>query len=282
MAYSVKFEQSAHWYSCRDGEPKPKHDADLRVARKALLYPSITSVLKDEFKNDFLDRWKTNELLLAAANNYRQPHESDEQYCQRIYDLSLDKAITAAKFGKEIHNAIENYPELPAKPELHGWISHFAKWYDASVECPLFREQILLDHNIGLAGTCDFIGRGKGQFEGQIILPDWKTQNVKKDEKGRKKPVFYESWPRQLAFYAVSYSKRSLVMGLPLGVIPTCISVVIDSNEPDDVFTRVWTPDEIASAYEDVAIAAYRWFKRKKYYPHPNGMFKIGFNLNMP
>ncbi len=275
---SVKFESGHHWYQCRGGAPTPEHDADLRIARKKFLYPSITTILKDEFNNEFLAKWKTNELLIAAANNYRQPHENDEQYCQRIYDISLNKSITAANFGKKIHHAIENYPRPSTDPELQPWLSRFAQWYEANVECPLSREGILLDHDLGLAGTCDFIGRGRGQFAGQIIVPDWKTQNVKKDDKGRKKPVFYESWPRQLSFYSVAEAKRANNLSL----IPTCISAIIDSNEPDDLFVRVWTKEEILSAYEDVVIAAYRWFKKRGYYPHPKGMFKIGFNLDMP
>ena len=274
----VKFENSCHWYQCRSGSPEPQHDADLRVARKAQLYPSITTVLKDEFKNDFLDRWKTNELLLAAAASPRQPHDTDESYTQRIYDLSLDKAKTAADFGKEIHDAIENYPSISSNESIAPWISHFAKWYDSNVDHPLHREEILYDHALGLAGRCDFIGRGKGPLEGKVILPDWKTQNVKKDEKGRKKPAFYDSWPRQLAFYASAYAKKAGTFP----DLPICISVVIDSNEPCEPFVKVWEKEEILSGYEDVLIAAYRWFKKRKYWPQPEGPFKVGFNLPLP
>ncbi len=279
MAYSVKFEQGAHWYQCRDAEPSPQHDADLRVARKKLLYPSITTILKDEFKNDFLDRWKTNELLIAAANSPRQPHDSDESYCQRIYDLSLDKARTAADFGKKVHDAIEKYPESLCPPDIAPWIDRFSGWYNANVESSIAREKILFDHALGLAGRCDNISRGKGAFAGRVLLSDTKTQNVKKDDKGRKKPAFYESWPRQLSFYAVSYAKET---GTFPDSIPTCISVIIDSNEPEVPFVKVWTKDEILSAYEDVCIGAYLWFKSRRYYPQLGGMFKVGFSLPLP
>lgn len=271
----IKFNDGAHWYDCRS-EPSPAHDADLRVARKQLLYPSITTILKDE-KNEWLERWKTNELLAAAANTYKQPHESVEQYCQRIYDMSLDKATTAADFGKEIHDAIEKYPALPSNESIIPWIQKFGGWHDCNVEAPLFREKILFDHALGLAGRCDFIGRGKGLFEGQIIVPDWKTQGVKKDDKGRKKAMFYDSWPKQLAFYAISYAKENQLIE-----IPTCISVVIDSTEPEDPFIKVWTKEEIMSSYEDVVIAAYRWFKKRSYWPQPTGKFTINPSIEIP
>ncbi len=276
---AVKFDTGAHWYACRDSEPKPQHDADLRIARKQNLYPSVTTILKDEFKNDFLERWKTNELLLAAASTFKQPHENDDQYCQRIYDLSMEKATTAANFGKELHDAIEHYPQLPLGTNLSGWIDKFGKWYEANVEHPIRREAILFDHDLGVAGRCDFIGQGRGQFNGQIILPDWKTQGVKRDDKGRKKPMFYESWPRQLAFYAVAYAKAT---GTFPQAIPTCVSVVLDSSEADEPFVKVWEKEEIMSAYEDFVIASYRWFKRKKYFPQPQGMFKINPSIQMP
>lgn len=279
MSYSVKFDQSCHWYACRDCEAKPQHDATLREARKNLLYPSITTILKDEFKNEFLDRWKTNELLLAAASTYKQLHESNEQYCQRIYDLSLSKAKTAAEFGKKIHKEIERYPSTQVDPEAAPWIDSFGQWYQANVDHPLYREKILFDPEVGIAGCCDFIGRGKGPFEGQVILPDWKTQDVKRDSKtGKKKPAFYDSWPRQLAFYAVAYTKEA---GLFPQGMPTCISYIIDSNEPQG-YVRVWTKEEILSAYEDVLIAAYRWFKKRQYYPHPQGMFKLTPSVRLP
>lgn len=275
----IKFDNSCHWYSCRDQAPSPQHDADLRVARKCNLYPSVTTIIKDEFKNDFLERWKTNELLVAAAGTFKQPHENDDQYCQRIYDLSMEKATTAANFGKELHDAIEHYPQLPLNTSLSGWIDRFGGWYELNVERPIRREAILYDHDLGVAGRCDFIGQGKGQFEGKRILPDWKTQGVKRDDKGRKKPMFYESWPRQLAFYAVCDAKET---GTFPQEIPVCISVILDSTEPDEPFIKVWSQEEILSAYEDFTLAAYRWFKRKKYWPAAHGQFKITPSIQMP
>lgn len=220
-----------------------------------------------------------NELVVAAAQNQRMPHETDEGYCNRIYQISLEKARTAATFGKEIHDAIEHYPQIPMDEKLQGWISEFGQWYDGAIEHPLHQEKIVLDHDLGVAGRCDFIGIGKGQFGGQLVIPDWKTQNVKKDDKGRKKPAFYDSWPRQLAFYAVAFAKET---GTFPDNLPICMSVVIDSNEPCPPFVKVWTKEEILSAYQDFVIAAYRWFKRKKYSPQPNGMFSITPSVPMP
>jgi hypothetical protein len=266
----IRFESSAHWYS---REAEPQHDADLRIARKKFLYPSVTTINKDVFKNDFLDRWKMDQLATAAAANFRQPHESDEGYANRIYEISLTKTREAASFGKTIHAAIEEYPKYPMDAAIHPWLDAFGKWYNDSVECAIHRERVLLDHDLGVAGTCDFIGLGRGALAGCRIIPDWKTQDVKKDPKtGKKKPAFYDDWARQLAFYAVADAKAE---GRGLDDLPTCISVIIDSNEACDPFVRVWKKEEILDAYMDFVAGAYLWFSKRGYWPQV-----IPFRLN--
>lgn len=271
----IKFEQSSHWYS-REGNPK--HDAGLREARVEFLYPSVTSIDKDVFKNDFLDRWKMDELAKAAAGTFKQLHESEEDYANRIYEISLGKSKEATEFGKEIHDAIEGYPMYPLNAELAPWIDRFGRWYDVNVEEVLHRERVVLDHDIGVAGRCDFIGLRKGE----VIMCDWKTSGVKKDDKGKKKPVFYPSWPRQLAFYAVAYAKETKTFPS----LPRCISVVMDSNEPDDPFVKEWTNAQIVSAYQDFVVGAWLWFGgrgiRKPFWPAPSGAWSLTPSIPMP
>jgi hypothetical protein len=272
----IKFEKSCHWYS-KDKEAC--HDADLRVARKQFLYPSTTTVYRYFFNNDFLDRWKMNQLVEAASSNFKQPHETPEDYANRLYELSREKASTAADFGKKIHAAIESYPAYPSDEGLRLWVDKFGEWYTANVEAPMHRERVLLDHDLGVAGTCDFIGLGKGAFDSQVIIPDWKTQDVKKDKKGRKVPAFYESWPRQLGFYAVAYAKEA---GTFPDNIPTCLSVVIDSNEPETPFVKVWSKEEIMDNYYDFVAGAYLWFSKRSYWPQANGKWSLNPSIPMP
>lgn len=260
----IKFKDGAHWYK-PDG--KPQHDADLRVARKAGLYPSITTIDKAVFKNDFLDRWKMNQLAIAASEHHRQPHESPEQYAQRIYEISLEKATSAAEFGHKLHDALDRYPIYPEGVDLHPWIDKVAGWAAQEIVDTYHTEKTLLDHDIGVAGRTDRIFAHKRY--GLSVL-DWKTQDVKKDEKGVKCPKFYDSWLRQLAFYAVSFAKEA---GLFPSQVPTCISVVIDSNEPEEPFVKVWEPIEVKLAYDRFLVGAWMWFegggKRKPYWPVP-------------
>lgn len=68
--------------------------------------------------------------------------------------------------------------------------------------------------------------------------------------------------------------------------IPTCISVVIDSNEPEEPFVKVWSEDEIKDAYITFVAGAWLYFSgsgnRKPFWPQQNGQFKMGFGVPIP
>lgn len=273
MSDLIKFAESAHWYDCR-AEYKPKHDADLRVARKELLYPSVTSILKAEFVNIWLDRWKMNELALAASQNPKQDHEDDEAYCQRIYELSLEKALGAAEFGKEVHDAIEHYPQMPLNPTVLPYFDRFAPWFDSHVKEVVGREKILVDHDLGVAGRTDMIC----MIDGVLTVEDTKTQGIKPDKKGRSKPNFYDDWIRQLAFYAVCYAKE--IGTFPN--IPQCASVVINSTEPMEPFVKIWSKEEVLFGYREFVAAAWRWFASRDYWPQKGGPFDLQPSIPMP
>lgn len=257
----IRFESSSHWYHCKGGEPEPKHDADLRVARKLGLYPSPTSIDKDIFKNDFLERWKMNELVIAASQNMILHGETPEDYANRIYDLSLTKSRDASEFGKDLHDTIDGYPQMPMNPDMLPWFDQFGHFYEKNFVDKVSSESIIVDHDLSVAGRGDFIGIHKVHG---LVMADWKTQGVKADSRtGRKKAKFYDSWPRQLAFYSRAYAKSKGILE-PI----TCMSVVIDSTEASEPYVKVWTPEEIQSAYEDFCIATYQWFKKRDYWPN--------------
>lgn len=77
---SVPINSDAHWYG-PDGEPR--HDADLRVARKEKLYPSVTSILAIKEKPQ-LSAWKVEQALSQALTMQRFPNESDWAFIKRV------------------------------------------------------------------------------------------------------------------------------------------------------------------------------------------------------
>ncbi len=269
----IKFEGGSHFYT---HEGKPQHDADLRVARKERLYRSITSIDKDEFVNEFLQNWKVEQACYAAALSPRQPHESEDDYAQRVYELSLEYSKNAAEFGSKVHDSIEHYPMYPLDDTIKPWFDEYAKWHEENVEDIVASEKVVVDHGIGVAGRLDKILVIKGV--GRCVV-DVKTQNLKKDDKGKKKVNWYDSWVRQLSFYAVCDAKET--KSFPAS-IPRCASLVIDSNEPERPFLRVWDEDLVHAAYKQVVVAAWRYYTKKKFFPHKYGMFDIAFTVPMP
>ncbi len=259
MASLIKFNDSAHFYT-KDGEPS--HGSTLREARKLGLYRSVTSIDKDQFTNSFLEKWKLNELADACANNYRMPHESIEEYANRCYEISVEKARVAADFGKKLHDCFDRYPLEPSDPALYPWFVEFDKWYKENILETVASEKVMLDHDIGVAGRMDKIVIHKTL--GRCVL-DYKTQGVKSDEKGRKKPAFYDSWGRQLAFYDVCDAKQEG----HFPAISAALSLVVDSGAPTPPYIKEWSQDELKASYRQFVVAAWAYYDKKDYWPIP-------------
>lgn len=272
----IKFEKNAHWYDCSNGEGKTQHDATLREARKQNLYPSVTTVDKEEFPNEFLTQWKMNEMANSAYDNPPMAHEEKEAYVNRLYELSGHKAATAADFGKELHAAIDDYPQLSLDDQLKPWIEEFGNWYDDFIVMPHAKEKIVWDDDLGVAGTMDFSGCSRDH--GDIII-DWKSQRLKEDKNGKVKPNFYPGWCRQLSFYGVCEAKKANTYPKSM---PTIASVVIDSNKPRPPIVKIWSQEEVRFHYEEFVTAAVHYFRRKDFWPHRFDKPRTTISLAIP
>jgi hypothetical protein len=241
-----------HWYAPQpDGSVIARHDATLREARKEGLYPSVTTVNKSVRANGQLIAWLKGEIVRAVEGNPRFSGESDDDYHRRIDTASSQKASDAADFGTALHDAIEHYPNPCKDARLQPWLDAFAPWYHDNIDCAWGQEVRMCDTRIGIAGTMDFIGVHK---QHGVIVADWKTAGVKKG-----KPSFYDSWPEQLAFYAKA---SQFIRGLP--ETPRCMSVVINRNEPERPYEKLWTNEEIQEAWRRFLCTAYTYFSSQK------------------
>ena len=108
------FASSEHWYT-RDGEPAytvkgkdGERPTTLRDARKLSLIPSVTSILNVASKPG-LEKWKQQQLLLAALTLPKIDSESEDQYIDRIIRDSKEQGKAAADAGTEIHASIEAF-----------------------------------------------------------------------------------------------------------------------------------------------------------------------------
>jgi hypothetical protein len=276
MSTLFKGSEGSHWYR-KDGTAQ--HDADLRVARKEMLFPSPTSVDKDQFVNAFLDKWKKEQILIACVENPQWPDEELEDYAKRIEELANTKSRVASEFGTKVHDACENYPDGEPEESIAQFVMHFGDWFNRDIQSVVARETVMLDHEIGVAGKTDMVSMMRNAEHGRAVV-DYKTQGIKYDKKtGKKnKPIFYPSWARQLAFYASCDSKNSGMWPN----MPTCISVVIDSTEPGPVHVKVWDRQEILDAYHDFVIGVNCWCRKRNYWPGSLGQWNVSPTCAMP
>jgi hypothetical protein len=106
---------SGHWYT-REGEPKytligkngKVRNTTLRDARELLLVPSVTTIIR-EASAPGLERWKREQLLLAALTTTRNEGEDEKAWIKRINESGRAEAEQAAARGSEIHGAIEAF-----------------------------------------------------------------------------------------------------------------------------------------------------------------------------
>jgi hypothetical protein len=122
--------ESMHWYG-QDGSPQyqikgangKERPPTLRDARKIGLVPSVTSIIRAAAAPG-LERWKQEQVLLAALTLPKKPDEPEPDYIARIIRDSQEQGRKAAERGTGIHAAIQgHYEGVPPEPEMWPYVS---------------------------------------------------------------------------------------------------------------------------------------------------------------
>ncbi len=121
--YIPRASEGGHWYD-RDGTPRyevmdakgDSRKATLRDARKFGWYPGVTSIIKCAAAPG-LERWKQDQVLMAALTLPRIEGETSEQLCARIVADSQEQGRQARERGTLIHAAIQGHYEGKAPDE---------------------------------------------------------------------------------------------------------------------------------------------------------------------
>lgn len=258
MSDIVKFEDGAHWYAV-DGTPAytrltkdgKERKTTLRDARKENLVPSVTTVNK-LIANEFLQRWKLENLLTAALTLPQNQDEDVQAFAQRVWQDSNTIVEGAMNFGTEMHDAIEirlrlgSQDGMVIRSEIAPHFELVERWISTNVS-------IFDDAEFSVVGKEGYAGRVDALVEHKEhgpCLVDWKTQNV------RKKPNFYDTWVRQLAAYRHAAKLKCRLL-----------SVVISSNDPMDPVEKLWEEDECERALEVFLQTLRLWQLINKYKP---------------
>lgn len=207
-----------------------------------------------------LDTWRDrclSDLGMSASNemivirwcyeNVPQSQLTDDEFAARVVEDMEAQAKSAARLGAEIHDELRD----SLKDEIGGWHSEWRSHkFDISAEAKRLSEPAIewLTQNVTRVNateqTVGSLGHGyAGTLDLDCVLKDigpavvdYKTATVKRNGNGPK-PVFRNSWGKQLAAYAMAGEEprtRALV------------SVIIDKGNRGEVFVKRWpNPGEL-------------------------------------
>jgi hypothetical protein len=252
------YRESGHWYQ-RDGTPcyevpnKTKggmRRTTLTDARKLDLVPSVTTILGVASKQG-LERWKQEQMMLAALTLERRPDEAEKAFLARIWEDAAAQATKAAERGKRCHGAIQNH--LTG----HGLTEH---QFDYLPQAKAVQRKLL-----GLYGTRNWTterpfaytagGMGYGGRSDLYAMPpdfapllptvigDVKTKEFTTDDITIKpiKALAFDEHAMQLAAYAKGYGWDTSNV--------RCMSVFVSVTEDGLVVVKEWTVEEIQRAW---------------------------------
>lgn len=118
-----------HWYTA-DGSPAytivgangKERQTTLRDARKLGLLPSVTGIIRMAAA-PALERWKRNQVLLAALTLPRKADEAETAWLARVENDWQEQGRAAADHGTRIHGAIEkHFRRQPPDEDLWDWV----------------------------------------------------------------------------------------------------------------------------------------------------------------
>lgn len=93
-------------YQVPGSKPDILVSPDIRHARKLGLLPSVTGIIKLAAAPG-LERWKADQLMMAALTLPRLPNEPESTWIARVRIDAQEQAKNAAERGTAIHKAIQ-------------------------------------------------------------------------------------------------------------------------------------------------------------------------------
>jgi len=228
-----------HWYNKGDATMT---DCDMRFAKKEGLLPSTTTILSILGKDEGLMMWIKGQIYQACYKLLGRTLSYDD-FKKEAEGMADEQSKTAREKGSSIHDQCQKYLDkkegLDQYPKLKLFLDELMQKYGKFTT----EERQVND----LYGGCI-------DFYNEKVIGDYKTQSVKDG-----KPKYYPEWLYQLMSYKRLLREKKLSPD-------TVISVVINSNNPDEVFMREYDYDEqsLALTTWNYILATYYAIKFKK------------------
>ncbi len=226
--------QAGHWYR-PDGTPAytvlsakgEERPATLRDARKLGLFPSVTTIMRMAAAPG-LERWKQNNLLMAALTLPKIEGETLDDYAARCVKDANEQSKAAMQRGTDIHGAVEMAylgREIGAE-----YLPHTKATIEA-VKAHFGPQEWLAERSfaskLGYGGKLDLHASG--------IVIDFKTKEFDVDHK----TLAWEEQAMQLAAY-----REGLEMPEA-----RCANVFISTTNPGLVVVHEWPEEELKKGW---------------------------------
>jgi hypothetical protein len=243
--------ESGHWYD-RLGNPAyttigangKERNTTLRDARKDNLVPSVTTVLKVAAAPG-LERWKQEQVLLAALTMPRRDGETESEYLSRIMEDSKETGRKAADRGTDIHAAIQQAFEGDAYGD------EFAKYIEGA-------DMVITEHFGHHVWVCEksfanILGYG-GKVDmhtttdlddGAGIVIDIKTKDFGPDDEIKG----YDEHGMQLAAYRMGLSMPKA----------RCANVFVSRSHPGLAHVIEWPEEDLSKFWQMFTMLLRYW-----------------------
>lgn len=226
--------ESGHWYA-QDGTPAytivgsngKVRPTNLRDARKLNLVPSVTTIIKVAAQPG-LDRWRQEQVLLAALTLPKIDSESDDDYIARILDDSKDAARSAADAGTDIHASIEAFYRGEVRDRHQEHVQGVIRALDESFGQQPWAAERSFAHDSGFGGKVDLHAPG--------LVVDVKTKEFTDPNKVQ----VYDEHLMQLAAYRIG-------LGMPEA---RCANLFVSRSVPGLCVIREWTQAELNTGWQ--------------------------------
>ena len=225
--------ESTHWYT-KDGIPAYQvmgkngkmRNTTLRDARTSNLVPSVTTIIGCAAKPG-LDRWKQEQVLLAALTTERIVGETEADFLSRIMEDSREQAKKASERGTLIHAAIEGFYEGRGLGDYPDHVRGVENALSAHFGNPQWIAEKSFASGFGFGGKLDLCAHG--------FVVDIKTKEFGPD----KLPEAYDEHLMQLAAYRVGVGMLEA----------TCANVFVSANNPGLVHVVKWSEDDLKKGW---------------------------------
>lgn len=222
--------ESGHWYT-KLGEPAyqiigkngKQRNTTVRDAREHGLVPSVTTII-GQLSKPALDRWKSEQLLLAALTLPRLDSEPEDEWLNRVMADSRSTGKAAAERGTQMHGVLENFYRRKEVSIYPAYVIEVDRTITEHFGAQEWAAEASFAHTQGFGGKID--------LNGSNIVIDFKS---KVGDVSKLKP--YHEQLMQLAAYRVG-------LGMPMA---RCANVYF--NEQGDVKLIEHSADDLDDAF---------------------------------